>query len=166
LGKSLISLISLQIETPVLSENAIRKSLHAALPIKFPVLRLQIPCSFAKIPCSADQGILMQVSEFTNLSASKIAPSGPIRRNSLFFSLLAGNLDAETGSHRTASSASILFLIAPETGGWRALTCHRPGAFLGFIGLSYQQPFRFRIARQAAIHRRRIARAEKLARHG
>ena len=47
-----------------------------------------------------------------------------------------------------------------------AITLVLTGAFLGFIALSYQQPFRFRIARQAAIHRRRRARAEKLARCG
>jgi hypothetical protein len=132
------SLISLQIETPVLSENAIRKSLHAALPIKFPVLRLQIPCSFAKIPCSADQGILMQVSDITNLSASKIAPNGPIRRNSLFFSLLAGNLDAETGSHRTASSASILCFIP--------ITWHR----ISFVPQLHSE-------RQSALHSERLS---------
>jgi hypothetical protein len=47
-----------------------------------------------------------------------------------------------------------------------AITLVLTGAFLGFIALSYQQPFRFRIARQAAIHRHRKARAENLARHG
>jgi hypothetical protein len=47
-----------------------------------------------------------------------------------------------------------------------AITLVLTGAFLGFMALSYQQPFRFRIAGQAATHRRRKARAEKLARHG
>jgi VIT1/CCC1 family predicted Fe2+/Mn2+ transporter len=47
-----------------------------------------------------------------------------------------------------------------------AITLVLTGAFLGFIALSYQQPFRFRIARQAAINRRRKAWAEKLARYG
>jgi hypothetical protein len=46
-----------------------------------------------------------------------------------------------------------------------AITLVLIGAFLGFIALSYQQPFRFRIG-QAATHRRRKARAEKLARQG
>ena len=41
-----------------------------------------------------------------------------------------------------------------------AITLVLTGAFLGFMALSYQQPFRFRIARQAATHRRRKARAE------
>jgi uncharacterized membrane protein len=47
-----------------------------------------------------------------------------------------------------------------------AITLVLIGAFLGFIALSYQQPFRFRIAGQAATHRRRKARVEKLARYG
>jgi hypothetical protein len=46
-----------------------------------------------------------------------------------------------------------------------AITLVLIGAFLAFIALSYQQPFRFRIG-QAATHRRRKARAEKLARQG
>jgi hypothetical protein len=45
----------------------------------------------------------MQASEFALVSAFKIALNGQSRQNSLLISLLAGNLDAETGSTSTAS---------------------------------------------------------------
>jgi hypothetical protein len=42
---------------PVLSENAIRKSLHAALPINFPVLAYKFPVLSQKFP-------VLQIREF------------------------------------------------------------------------------------------------------
>ena len=48
----------------------------------------------------------MQASEFARVSAFKIALNGQSRQNSLLISLLAGNLDAETGSTVTASATT------------------------------------------------------------
>jgi hypothetical protein len=72
--------------------------------VQIPCSRLQIPCSFAKIPCSVAQGILLDAYDFARLSAVIIFKFGPILQNSLFFSLLAGNMGMETGSTRTASA--------------------------------------------------------------
>jgi hypothetical protein len=46
----------------------------------------------------------VQSSEFARLSVLKIALGSRTRQNSLFFSLLAGNLGVETGSNPTASA--------------------------------------------------------------
>jgi hypothetical protein len=47
-----------------------------------------------------------QVFEFTAFEACRLALKNGIRRYSLYFSLIAGNQDAETGSQVTVSSAT------------------------------------------------------------
>jgi hypothetical protein len=71
----------------------------------------------------------------------------------------AGLLPAVTGMGAAIALVYALALAEHQMT-FSAITLVLTGAFLGFIALSYQQPFRIRIARQAAPHRRRKARAE------
>lgn len=66
----------------------------------------RIPCSAEIIPCFVEQGIPLKAFEYAGVSASKISLSGWVQRKSLFFSLLAGNLAAETGSTATTSATT------------------------------------------------------------
>jgi hypothetical protein len=59
-----------------------------------------------KIPCSVAQGIWLEAIELARRLGIKIVAEGQIPKNSLFFSLLSGNLDVETGSIRTASATT------------------------------------------------------------
>src|SRR3984893_5547548 len=65
---------------------------------KFPVRAKAIPCSVA-------QGIFRQHSEFAIKFALIFGSRQAIPRNSLFFSLITGNSEPETGSPQPASSA-------------------------------------------------------------
>jgi hypothetical protein len=73
----------------------------------------------------------------------------------------AGLLPAVTGMGAAIALVYALALAEHQMT-FSAITLVLTGAFLGFIALSYQKPFRFRIARQAATHRRRKARAENV----
>ncbi|HEY6904791.1 MAG TPA: hypothetical protein VI216_10830 [Candidatus Acidoferrales bacterium] len=77
---------------------------------KIPVPETEIPCSAEKLPCSFAQGISLQASEFTGVLAFESHQAGRIQRNSLFISLLAGNLRVETGSNPTASTTTQSFM--------------------------------------------------------
>jgi len=86
-------------------------------PAMISILAGEIPCCCAKISCSAEiipcsvaQGIWLKAFEFARVLAFKISHREQIRRNSLFFSLLAGNLAVETGSTATASATTQSFV--------------------------------------------------------
>jgi len=73
----------------------------------------RIPCSVKIIPCSVEWGISGQVFEFAQRLGAEIRHMSQILWNSLFFSLLAGNLAMETGSTVTASATTHSLDLAP-----------------------------------------------------
>jgi hypothetical protein len=64
-----------------------------------------------KIPCFIPQGIRSQVIEVPLERRLKIDYEGRFSPISLFFSLLAGKMPAETGPIRTASTTTQFFAI-------------------------------------------------------
>jgi hypothetical protein len=73
---------------------------------KIPCSSAEFPCSCSEIPCSGAQGIWLKSPEIIGLVGAVMALGAPKLKNSLFFSLLAGNWDVETGSRMTASATT------------------------------------------------------------
>jgi hypothetical protein len=82
-----------------LSENPIRR-------FKFPVLASKFPVLFKKFPVPLSREFGSKTSEIIVRMGCFKPRSRPKFKNSLFFSLLAGNLVVETGSTATASATT------------------------------------------------------------
>ena len=86
--------------------------------IKFPVLAFKFPVPSQKFPVLLCREFGCKPLNFVRVPAFKIAPSRRIRRNSLFFSLLAGNLPRSLTScsrrlRRTPARLQRRFLSMP-----------------------------------------------------